>query len=226
MASCIEYEGQREYTPLDKANLFNSFFHSVYIKASEASNFQNPNQLTEHVIGDLSCSVEEVTKLLQSIDVNKASGPDNIPPRVLKECAMELALPLTIFFNFTLSRGNIPTDWKVANVVPIFKSSKNNLADNYRPISLTSVVVKTLERLIHKHIMKYPIDFQLLNDNQHGFRPSRSCVTQLLQLVHEWLQALDKLGSIDAVFLDFAKAFDKVSHAHLLYKLECIGIKG
>ena len=139
---------------------------------------------------------------------------------------MELALPLTIFFNFTLSRGNIPTDWKVANVVPIFKSGKNNLADNYRPISLTSVDVKTLERLIHKHIMKYLIDFQLLNDNQHGFRPSRSCVTQLLQLVHEWLQALDKLGSIDAVFLDFAKAFDKVSHAHLLYKLECYGIKG
>ena len=167
-----------------------------------------------------------MTKLLQSIDVNKASGPDNIPPRVLKECAMELALPLTIFFNFTLSRGNIPTDWKVANVVPIFKSGKNNMADNYRPISLTSVVVKTLERLIHKHIMKYLIDFQLLNDNQHGFRPSRSCVTQLLQLVHEWLQALDKLGSIDAVFLDFAKAFDKVSHAHLLYKLECNGIKG
>lgn len=74
--------------------------------------------------------------------------------------------------------------------------------------------------------MKYLIDFQLLNDNQHGFRPSRSCVTQLLQLVREWLQALDKLGSIDAVFLDFAKAFDKVSHAHLLYRLECYGIKG
>ena len=175
---------------------------------SEASDFQNLSQLTDHVIGDLSCSADEVAKLLQSIDVNKASGPDNIPPRILKECAMELALPLTNFFNFTLSRGNIPTDWKVANVVPIFKSGKNNLADNYRPISLTSVVVKMLERLIHKHIMKYLTDFQLLNDNQHGFRPSRSCVTQLLQLVHEWLQALDKLGSVDAVFLDFAKAFD------------------
>ena len=138
---------------------------------------------------------------------------------------MELALPLTNFFNFTLSRGNIPNDWKVANVVPILKSGKNNLADNYRPISLTSVVVKMLERLIHKHIMKYLTDFQLLNNNQHGFRPSRSCVTQLLQLVHEWLQALDKLGSVDAVFLDFAKDFNKVSHAHLLYKLECYGIK-
>ena len=226
VASCIEYEGKRAYSPLDKANPFNSFFQSVFIVDSEASDFQNLSQLTDHVIGDLSCSADEVAKLLQSIDVNKASGPDNIPPRILKECAMELALPLTNFFNFTLSRGNIPTDWKVANVVPIFKSGKNNLADNYRPISLTSVVVKILERLIHKHIMKYLTDFQLLNDNQHGFRPSRSCVTQLLQLVHEWLQALDKLGSVDAVFLDFAKAFDKVSHAHLLYKLECYGIKG
>ena len=99
---------------------------------------------------------------------------------------MELALPLTNFFNFTLSREPIPTDWKVANVVPIFKSGKNNLADNYRPFSLTNVVVKMLERLIHKHIMKYLTDFQLFNDNQHGFRPSRSCATQLLQLVHEW----------------------------------------
>ena len=226
VASCIEYEKKRAYSPLDKANLFNSFFQSVFIVDSEARDYQNLSQLTNHVIGDLSCSADEVAKLLQSIDVNKASGPDNIPPRILKECAMELALLLTNFFNFTLSRGNIPTDWKVANVVPIFKSGKNNLADNYRPISLISVVVKMLEHLIHKHIMKYLTDFQLLNDNQHGFRPSRSCVTQLLQLVHEWLQALDKLGSVDSVFLDFAKAFDKVSHAHLLYKLECYGIKG
>lgn len=117
-------------------------------------------------------------------------------------------IPLINFFNFTLFRGNIPTDCKVANFVPIFKSGKNNLADNYHPISLTSIVVKTLECLIHKHIMKYLTDFQLLNDNQHGFRPSRSCVTQLLQLIHEWFQALDKLGSVDAVFLDFAMAFD------------------
>ena len=130
---------------------------------------ENPSQLTEHVISDLSCSVEEVAELLQSIDVNKASGPDNIPPRILKECAMELALPLTNFFNFTLSQGNVPTDWKVANVVPIFKCGKNNLADNYHAISSTRVIVKTLEHLIHKHIMKYLTDFQVLNDNQHGF---------------------------------------------------------
>ena len=74
---------------------------AVFIKDSDASDFQNPRQLTEHVISDLSFSVEEVAKLLQSIDGNKASGPDNIPPRILKECAMELALPLTNFFHFT-----------------------------------------------------------------------------------------------------------------------------
>lgn len=98
MASCIEYEGKRAYSPLDKANLFSSFFQSVFIVDSEASDFQNLSQLTDHGIGDLSCSADEVAKLLQSIDVNKASGPDNIPPRILKECAMELALPLTNFF--------------------------------------------------------------------------------------------------------------------------------
>ena len=133
---------------------------------------ENPSQLTEHVISDLSCSVEEVAELLQSIDVNKASGPDNIPPRILKECAMELALPLTNFFNFTLSQGNVPTDWKLQML-----HQYSNLAKITWQITTitTRVIVKTLERLIHKHIMKYLTDFQVLNDNQHGFIVQAFC---------------------------------------------------
>ena len=83
--------------------------------------------------------------------------------------------------------GRLPVDWKLANVVPVFKSGKNTLADNYRPVSLTSIIVKTSERLIHKHIMKILMGLNLLCDNQHGFRQSRSCVTKLFQLLHDWL---------------------------------------
>ena len=160
------------------------------------------------------------------MDVNKANGPDNIPSRVLIECVQQLAPSLPKLFNFTLSNGCVPTDWKVANVVPILKSAEKTLADNYRPVSLTSIVVKTLERLIHKHIMDYLTEFQMLRDKQHGFRKSKSCVTQLLQLIHDSLTTMDKHGSVDVVFLDFAKAFDKLSHAHLLYKLEYYGTQG
>ena len=121
---------------------------------------------------------------------------------------MELAPSLTRLFNYSLSRGTLPIDWKTVNVVPIFKSGEQTAVDNCRPVSLTSVVVKSLELLIHNHIMSFLSDNKLLCYSQHGFRPLRSCVTQLLQFVHEWLNILDERGSVDAIFLDFAKAFD------------------
>ena len=166
-----------------------------------------------------------MAKVLKSLNVNKACGPDGISPRLLKECHMELAPSLARLFNYSLSRGTLPTDWKTVNVVRIFKSGEQTEVDNYRPVSLTSVVVKTLERLIYNHIMGFLYDNRLLCDNQHGFRPLRSCVTQLLQLVHKWLSILDERGSVDAIFLDFSKAFDKVSHPHLLLKHQHYGIK-
>ena len=124
-----------------------------------------------------------------------------------------------------LSRTTIITNGMC--IILCSKTGKQQTAvDNYRPVSLTSMVVKSLERLIHNHIMSFLYDNKLLCDNQHGFRPLRSCETQLLQLVHEWLSILDERGSVDAVFLDFAKAFDKVSHPHLLLKLQHYEIKG
>ena len=97
--------------------------------------------------------------------------------------------------------------------------NNNKIADNYYR-------KERLERLIHKRIMKFLMDLNLLCDNQHDFRQFRSCVTQLLQLLHDWFGTLDKQRSVDVIFLDFAKAFDKVSHAHLLIKLQRYGIKG
>ena len=189
-------------------------------------NYETISSWTDSTIGDLVCSVADVMEVLGAIDVNKASGPDAISPKILKECAAELSPSLTQLFNFSLTSGRLPSVWKTANVVPIHKSGERTLADNYRPISLTSTLVKSLERIIHKHIMNFFKTYRLLSDNQHGFREARSCVTQLLQLIHSWFSTLEKYGSVDAIFLDFAKAFDKVSHPHLLYKLQCYGIQG
>ena len=229
---CIIYKGSRALTPEEKANVFNQFFCSVFndrtdnLSSTPGRGRDYSTVFPAYLIHDLICTPIEVAKVLKSLNVNKACGPDGVSPRLLNECHMELAPILARLFNYTLSRGTLPIDWKSANVVPIFKSGEQTAVDNYRPVSLTSVIVKSLERLVHNHIMNFLSDNKLLCDNQHGFRPLRSCVTQLLQLVHEWLRILEERGSVDAIFLDFAKAFDKVSHPHLLLKLQHHGING
>ena len=211
---CIIYDGSRALIPEDKANVFKQFFCLVFDKRIDIQSSipvhgcDYSTVSPVHLINDLICTPSEVAKVLRYLNVNKACGPDGVSPQLLKECLMELAPSLTRPFNYSLSRGTLLIDWKTANVVPIFKSGEQTAVDNYRPVSLTSLVVKSLEHLTHNHIMSFLSDNKLLCDNQHGFRPLRSCVTQPLQLVHEWLRILEERGSVDAIFLDFAKAFD------------------
>ena len=114
--------------------------------------------------------------------------------------------------------------WKSANVVPIHKSGERPLAENYQPVSLTSMLTKSLERIIHKHIMKFLTHHILLSESQHAFREARSWVTQLLQLLQTWSSSLEKGNSVNVIFLDFAKAFDRVSHYHLFYSCNVMAI--
>jgi hypothetical protein len=147
----------------------------------------NPNgdliPVTDHTIDDGVVSADDVYKVLSTLDTKKACGTDGISPRILKECAHELSNSLAVLFNYSLSVGKVPQAWKVVNIVAIYKSGERCSAENYRPISLTCIVVKVAEQL-HNHIMKYLLDLNLLSDKQHGFRKGRSCITQLLQLVH------------------------------------------
>ena len=126
------------------------------------------------LINDLIFRPSEVAKVLKSLNVNKVCGPDGVSPPLLKECYTELVPSLMRLFNYSLSRGTLPIDWKTATVVPIFKSEEQTAVDNYRPVSLSSVVVKSLELIIHNHIRSFLSYNKLLCDNQHGFRPLRS----------------------------------------------------
>ena len=153
LPSSIEYN-RKCYSPETNADIFNTFFQSVFNEKVEDSTVPPSSLHTEHSISDLHCTEKEVAKLLTGLDASKSSGPDNnIHPRILKECAKELASYFTKVFNHSLRIGHLPSDWMMANVVPIFKSGDRVLANNYRPISLTSNVVKILERLLHKLIM-------------------------------------------------------------------------
>ena len=120
----------------------------------------------------------------------------------------------------------IALDWLKSNVIPIFKKGSKHSPSNYRPISLTSLVGKILERLILNRINIFLDRQKILHPSQHGFRQGHSCQTQLLESVHLWAESLDRGSSTHIIFLDFSKAFDSVPHQKLLIKLEHIGIRG
>ena len=162
--------------------------------------------------------------MLSSLSPSKATWPDGIPAYLLKRCSEVIAPSLTVLFELSLQQGVFPSEWKSANVVPIPKKGDAHEVTNYRPVSLLSQVSKVLERLIFRQVSSFIKDS--LYDIQHGFRCNRSCVTQLLNVFHDLGRAFDSGNEIDLLYLDFAKAFDSVSHSKLLFKLKSFGISG
>ena len=133
---------------------------------------------------------------------------------------------LLLIFSQSLSHGVIPKSWKRAAIIPIYKSGDKTVPSNYRPISLTSVICKVLERIIRKQVFSFLDQKGCLNSTQHGFRPGRSCLSALLDVFDNIMHMLDSDSSVDMVYLDFSKAFDKVDHGILLHKLRALGITG
>ena len=169
-----------------------------------------------------------VIKLLQNLKVNSASGPDDIPNRILKMAAEELGPPLACIMRQSLTTGILPSDWLKAHVSSIFKKGDKHLAQNYRPVSLTVVCCKAMEHVICTltHMRKHLDIHNILTSVQHGFRGGHSCESQLLITMDDLLRRNDKKEQIDMIILDFSKAFDKVSHKLLLLKLKGMGITG
>ena len=126
----------------------------------------------------------------------------------------------------SLEEGQIPDEWKRAEVTAIFKKGTKSTPGNYRPVSLTCVVCKVLESIIRDAIVKYMTDFNLYNDCQHRFRKVRSCTTQLLQVMEDFTVYIDNGHPIDVIYFDFRKAFDQVPHRRLVYKLLSYGFTG
>ena len=122
--------------------------------------------------------------------------------------------------------GVLPKIWKDAHVTPVYKKGEKCSPGNYRPISLTSVICKTLEKLIRNAIVDHMEKNSLFNKSQHGFMKTRSCMAQLLETLEEWTDLLDKNFSIDVIYLDFQKAFDTIPHQRLLSKVHAYGIRG
>jgi Reverse transcriptase (RNA-dependent DNA polymerase)/Endonuclease-reverse transcriptase len=210
----------------DKAEKFSQFFSSVFTKEEQHSIPKLEDNENIKELRNIEIEDDEVYELLRRLQPEKSPGPDGVHPRVLRECAAQLAAPLAIVFRTSLKEGKLPEAWKEADITPVFKKGARSDVGNYRPISLTSVCSKVMERIVRSRLLGHMIGNRLLSDYQHGFICGRSCTTQLLRVVDKWTEVLDQGGSVDAVYLDFAKAFDTVPHQRLLAKLAGYGIKG
>ena len=157
---------------------------------------------------------------------SKSQGPDGLHPKVIKECAEELAEPLTKIFETSLREGTLPVAWKSANVTAIFKAGKRSLAENYRPISITPICCRIMEKIVRDEILSHMNSNNLISVYQHGFRKGYSCITQLLESIEDWSDSIDNGMDVDVIYLDFKAAFDKVPYQRLLKKLWGYGIRG
>ena len=205
----------------------NGYFSSVFTKEDISSlpvadaKFQGAKS---DYLGRLVVTPELVAKKIKAMKDNKSPGVDGIPPKLLMETVEQISIPLARVFNLSLKEGVVPFEWKEANIIPLFKKGSRNKSENYRPVSLTSVICKLLERLIKDHMVEFLVKHKLLNSSQHGFLKARSCLTNMLCFLEEITKWIDVGSPVDIIYLDFQKAFDKVPHQRLLLKLKAHGI--
>ena len=164
-----------------------------------------------------------VLKRLMKLKVGKSCGPDEIHPRLLCELGKQHAVPLTKVFNISLQSGCFPRDWKIATGSPIFKKGSKKMTENYRPVSLVSIVCKLLESGVREAVLDHLCCNNLLSNKEFGFIGGRSTTLQLLTFLDECVKTLANGDTVGTVYLDFSKAFNTVPHRHLIGKLEAYG---
>jgi len=166
------------------------FFQSVFTKEPNDTAPTLPLKETKFKMIEKKITEDEIAKILKTLKIDKSPGPDKIHPRILKETADTIAIPLKIIFEQSLKDKEVPKSWKEAQISAIFKKGKKCLAGNYRPVSLTSVICKVMETMVREHVIKNMKNNKFFTDRQYGFISGRSTSLQLLNVLDKWTIAI------------------------------------
>lgn len=217
--------GELVQEPDRAADILNNYFSSVFVDEN-LSNIPKPIEMFSGTEGLSSVLITESVVLdkLKRINVSKSQGPDQLHGKLLYEIRYQLVKPLTKLFNLSLDTGCIPQDWKDADVVPLHKKGSRSKCENYRPVSLTSILCKLFESVLKEAVTNHLRKNNLINESQHGFTEGKSCLTNLLEFFEFVTKELDESKDVDVIYLDFSKAFDSVPHKRLIHKVKAHGI--
>ena len=218
----LDENGSEIFEDQEKSELFNSYFASVF--TVDNGNLPNFPKNSVGVLDNIPFTIQDVYHTLRKLPNKLSRTPDCLPAYLLRRIASAIAYPIYLLFQKSIETGELPDDWKIALVCPIFKKGRNCLVSNYRPVSQTSYVSISFEKIFRKALLGFFSPH--LSRFQHGFRSNRSTVSQMLECLNDWTSSLQQGCDTDAIYLDFATAFDTVSHQKLLFKLETYGVTG
>ena len=223
----LNENGNLEHKPKEMADILQNQYSSVFSNPKcPKKKSPNLNANLESIISDIKFNCEDIVNAINEISENSACGERDIPAIILKKCKTSISYPILLIWEESIRDGHVPKLFKNQIITPVHKKSSKAEPANYRPIALTSHVIKIFERIIRKRLVEHLDKNNIICSNQHGFRKHRSCLTQLLAHMDIIHQNLQNGMDTDVIYLDYAKAFDKVDHQILLQKLYAYGIRG
>ena len=222
-------DGSFTDNPEEMADLLRIQYESVFSKPKTDFRIENPDVFffsdngNGPAISDIELTPDDFVKAIDEMPMHCAPGPDTWNSLFIKKCKNALVLPFCILWRKSLDSGFIPDNQLLTDIAPLHKGGSKAIPKNYRPIALTSHVIKIFERVLRRKLMEYIETNNLYNPGQHGFRPGRSCLSQLLD---HFDRVLEDRKNMDVIYTDFAKAFDKCDHGIIAHKLKEFGIAG
>ena len=221
--STMKFDGESSNDPQIISDFFASFFDSAFDKESftppEAA-FSNISKKVNYFFSPV-ITEEAVALKLEALPEDYSIGPDKVPPIVLKRCARAFAMPLSLLYNNSISSSSFPNLWKSSFIIPVHKKGSKTDISNYRPIAKLSCIPKVFESIISSSFSS--ICKTVISSNQHGFVPNKSTTTNLMEFSSDILAAFDSRLQVDCVYTDFSKAFDKLSHSVITFKMRKLG---